>query len=95
MRRIRSASPKRPARAAARSGRCPPKRTYATEAPAVRGLCPQISYDKINRRIEISATITEAIADALENAQVLPQEASNVAQRDMAGAGFEPATFGL
>jgi site-specific DNA recombinase len=57
--------------------------------------CLEISYDKLNRRIEISATITEAIADALENARDLPQEVSSVAQRDIAGAGFEPATFGL
>jgi hypothetical protein len=48
-----------------------------------------------NRRIEISATITEAIAEALENERDLPEEVSNVAQRDIAGAGFEPATFGL
>ena len=47
------------------------------------------------QRIEISATITEAIADTLENAKDLPQEVSSVAQRDIAGAGFEPATFGL
>ena len=52
-------------------------------------------YDKVERRIEISATITEAIADAFENAKDLPQEVSSVAQRDIAGAGFEPATFGL
>jgi hypothetical protein len=57
--------------------------------------CLQISYDKLDRRIEISATITEAIADALENARDLPEEVSSVAQRDIAGAGFEPATFGL
>ena len=57
--------------------------------------CLQITYDKPNRRIEISATITEAIADALQNAKDLPQEVSSVAQRDIAGAGFEPATFGL
>jgi site-specific DNA recombinase len=57
--------------------------------------CLQITYDKPNRRIEISATITEAIADALENARDLPGEVSSVAQRDIAGAGFEPATFGL
>jgi hypothetical protein len=56
--------------------------------------CLQIS-DKLNRRAEVSATITEAIADALENAKDLPEEVSNVAQRDIAGAGFEPATFGL
>jgi site-specific DNA recombinase len=55
----------------------------------------QISYDKLGRRIEISATITEAIAEALENARDLPEEVSSVAQRDIAGAGFEPATFGL
>jgi hypothetical protein len=55
----------------------------------------QITYDKLSRRIEISATVTEAIAEALENARDLPEEVSNVAQRDIAGAGFEPATFGL
>ena len=54
----------------------------------------QIVYDKLNRRIEISATITEAIAEALENAKDLPEEVSSVTQRDIAGAGFEPATFG-
>jgi hypothetical protein len=48
--------------------------------------CLQISYDKLNRRIEISATITDAIADALENAKDLPEEVSNVAQRDIAGS---------
>jgi hypothetical protein len=57
--------------------------------------CLQITYDKPNRRIEISATIAEAIADALETAGDLPGEVSSVAQRDIAGAGFEPATFGL
>ena len=54
----------------------------------------QIVYDKLNRRIEISATITEAIAEALENAKDLPEEVSSVTQRDIAGAGFEPASFG-
>jgi hypothetical protein len=57
--------------------------------------CLQIAYDEPGRRIEISATITEALARALENERDLPQEVSNVAQRDIAGAGFEPATFGL
>ena len=57
--------------------------------------CLQITYDKPNRRIEISATITEAIAQALENERDLPGEVSDVARRDIAGAGFEPATFGL
>ena len=57
--------------------------------------CLQITYDKMNRRIEIPATVTEAIAQALQDAKDLPREVSSVAQRDIAGAGFEPATFGL
>jgi hypothetical protein len=52
--------------------------------------CLQITYDKVNRRIEISATITEAIAEALENAKVLSEEVSSVAQRDIAGARYVP-----
>ena len=58
----------------------------------------QITYDKLQRRIEISATISDTVAEALENAKSLPEEAlvhSLVAPRDIAGAGFEPATFGL
>jgi hypothetical protein len=54
--------------------------------------CLQISYDKLSRRIEISATITEAIADALENAEDLPEEVSSVAQRDIAGARYVPSS---
>jgi hypothetical protein len=57
--------------------------------------CLQITYDKLNRRIEVSATVSEAVAEAFENAKDLPKEVSSVAQRDIAGAGFEPATFGL
>ena len=52
--------------------------------------CLQIAYDKPNRRIEISATITEAIAKALENERDLPEEVSNVARRDIAGARYVP-----
>jgi post-segregation antitoxin (ccd killing protein) len=52
--------------------------------------CLQITYDKLNRRIEISATITEAIAQALENAKDFPEEVSRVAQRDIAGARYVP-----
>ena len=55
----------------------------------------RVAYDKLERRIEISATISEAVAEALHNAEDLPQEVSRVSQRDIAGAGFEPATFGL
>jgi hypothetical protein len=45
----------------------------------------EILYDKAGRTIEISATVSEAVANAFENQKV----------RDIAGAGFEPATFGL
>ena len=55
----------------------------------------RILYDKINRRIEISATVSDAVARTLQNANDLPQEVANVTQTDIAGAGFEPATFGL
>ncbi len=43
----------------------------------------------------ISATVSEAVANTLQNANGLPKEAVDVTQRDIAGAGFEPATFGL
>ncbi len=39
--------------------------------------------------------VSEAVAEAFHNAKDLPQEVQRVAQRDIAGAGFEPATFGL
>ena len=55
----------------------------------------RIAYDKIERRIEISATVSEAVAEAFQNAEDLPEEVSSVAPTDIAGAGFEPATFGL
>ena len=38
---------------------------------------------------------SEAVAQAFENTKDLPQEVSRVTLRDIAGAGFEPATFGL
>jgi site-specific DNA recombinase len=57
--------------------------------------CLQIRYDNIERRIEISATISEAVAKAFEKTKDLPEEVSRVTLRDIAGAGFEPATFGL
>jgi site-specific DNA recombinase len=55
----------------------------------------RIVYDKISRRIEISATISDAVAKTLQNANDLPEEVANVTHKDIAGAGFEPATFGL
>ncbi|MHB8660138.1 MAG: recombinase family protein [Solirubrobacteraceae bacterium] len=55
----------------------------------------RITYDRQDRRIGISATISDAVAKTLQNANDLPQEVANVTHRDIAGAGFEPATFGL
>jgi hypothetical protein len=55
----------------------------------------EILYDKAERRIEISATVSDAVANAFEKQKALPKEGSLVVVRDIAGAGFEPATFGL
>ena len=55
----------------------------------------EIAYDRPGKRIEISATVSEAVAGALENAKALREEGLAVATEDIAGAGFEPATFGL
>ena len=55
----------------------------------------EILYDKADHKIEISATVSEAVANAFEKQKALPKEGSLVIVRDIAGAGFEPATFGL
>ena len=55
----------------------------------------QIAYDKAGGRVELSATVSESVADAFENTKALRREGSVVVPRDIAGAGFEPATFGL
>ena len=55
----------------------------------------QIAYDKAEHRVELTATVSEAVADAFENAKALQMEGSGVVVRGIAGAGFEPATFGL
>ena len=48
----------------------------------------QIAYDKVGRRIELSATVSEAVADAFENTKALRKEGSVVVVRDIAGARF-------
>jgi hypothetical protein len=48
----------------------------------------QILYDKAERRIEISATVTEAVADAFEKQKALPKEGSLVVLTEVAGARF-------
>ena len=57
---------------------------YELKRQTLEAFDVQIAYDKTARRIEISATISEAVAQALENAEDLPEEAF-VATRDMAG----------
>ena len=48
----------------------------------------QIAYDKAERRIEVSATVSQAIADAFENVKALQKEGSQVVVTDIAGARF-------
>ena len=67
----------------------------ALKRQVFEAFCLEVRYDKVERRIEISATVAEAVAKAFENAKDLPEEVSSVTTRDIAGAGFEPATFGL
>ena len=55
----------------------------------------KIAFDKAAGRIEVSATVTEAVANAFENTKALQAEGFQVTFSDIAGAGFEPATFGL
>jgi hypothetical protein len=55
----------------------------------------QIAYDKVERRVELTASVFEAVADAFENAKALQVEGSSVVPTDLAGAGFEPATSAL
>ena len=55
----------------------------------------QIAYDKAEGRVELAATVPEAVVDAFENAKTLQAEGSSVVVSDIAGAGFEPATSGL
>jgi hypothetical protein len=54
----------------------------------------QIACDKVGRGIEISATVSEPSL-AFESAKALEKEGSAVVAREIAGAGFEPATSGL
>jgi hypothetical protein len=50
---------------------------------------------RILRTPDKSATVSKAVADAFEKQKALPKEGSLVVVTDIAGAGFEPATFGL
>jgi hypothetical protein len=48
----------------------------------------EILYDKAERKIEISATVSEAVAGAFEKQKALPKEGSLVVLREVAGARF-------
>ena len=52
--------------------------------------CLEIRYDSVERRIEISATMSEAVAKAFQDAKDLPEEVSSVTTRDIAGARYVP-----
>ncbi len=55
----------------------------------------QVTYDRATGGITISAAITDAVAKAMEKEKALREEGFQVTVTDIAGAGFEPATFGL
>ena len=55
----------------------------------------QIAFDKREGRVEISATVAEEVANALNNSEELFAKGNPVTLANIAGAGFEPATFGL
>lgn len=50
----------------------------------------QIHYDKVGRKIEISATVSEAVASAFEKQKALPKEGLLVVPKEVAGARFVP-----
>ena len=55
----------------------------------------QIAFDKREGRLEISATVSEAVAQSFNTTDLLARGGLSVVPKDIAGAGFEPATFGL
>ena len=72
----------------------PPPRAAELKRQVFEAFHLKIDYDKVDRRIEISATVTEAVAQAFEKPKT-SRRRSQRRSRDIAGAGFEPATFGL
>jgi hypothetical protein len=47
-----------------------------------------VAYDKPSLRVEVSATVSEAVADAFKNAKALQKEGLSVVATDIAGARF-------
>jgi hypothetical protein len=51
--------------------------------------------EKLERRIPILSRSPRPVGDGFRNTKALRMEGSRVSFGDIAGAGFEPATFGL
>jgi hypothetical protein len=51
------------------------------------------TYDKVEGRVEISATVSQAVADAFQNAKALQMEGSQVVARDIAGARYVSRSY--
>lgn len=65
------------------TGRTPHVQRQVFEASTSRS-----PTDKASRRVELSATVSEAVADAFENAKVLQVEGSSVVVDEIAGEGL-------
>jgi hypothetical protein len=55
----------------------------------------QIAYDKAEQRVELTATVSESVADAFENAKTLQAEGFGVVVTDIAGWDLNPRPPGL
>ena len=53
----------------------------------------QITYDKVEGRVEMSATVSGAMAEAFENVKALQMEGSLVVARDIAGTRYVPRSY--
>ncbi len=58
------------------------------QAPGIRVIRLQIAYNKAEGRVELTATVSEAVADAFENVKALQAEGSSVVVSDIAGTRF-------
>jgi len=55
----------------------------------------RIEFDKAADALSVPASVTEAVAQAFEDTKALREGGLSVTASGIAGAGFEPATFGL
>jgi len=66
--------------------------TEASRSPALAQHL-QIAFDKTTGRREISATVSEAVAESFNHKDPLARGGLAVVPRDIAGTRFEPVTF--